>query len=874
MPGTNLTRTEATGRAATVRRVEDYHVELDLTRGDRVFGSRTTVTFSAADGGSTFIDAITDTVRSVTLNGVPLDVAAVSDGVRIQLAGLAEHNVLVVDADALYMNTGEGLHRFVDPVDDEVYLYTQFEVPDARRVFAVFEQPDLKASFRFTVTAPAHWTVVSNSPTPVPSPAPSGGAGAASVWDFEPTPRISGYVTALIAGPYESVTTAHVNSAGRSVPLGVFARKSLMPWVDAEEIFAVTEAGFRFFEAQFGCEYPFAKYDQLFVPEFNAGAMENAGAVTILEGYVFRSKPTQATVERRSITILHELAHMWFGDLVTMRWWDDLWLNESFAEYMSHLAAAEVTDFAHAWTTFASVEKSWAYRQDQLPTTHPIFADISDLADVEVNFDGITYAKGASVLKQLVAWVGQEQFMEGVRRYFAKHAWGNTVLADLMAELEAASGRDLAPWGRAWLETAGVNTLSPEVETDDAGRIVSFAVRQSAVPEHPTLRPHRLAVGIYAHDSSGSLVRTERVELDVDGELTAVPELVGRDRGDLILLNDEDLAYAKVRLDPRSLATATAHLKDIAESLPRALVWGSAWDAARDGETPARDYVRLVLANIAAETDSSVVTTLLRQLATTLDYYVAPAAQASAREGAAGQLWSLVEGAAPGSDSQLQFAKAFSGLAATAEHLDAVEGLLEGTRAVPGLAVDQDLRWEFVASLAAGGRIGVERIQTELDADSTSTGQVAAALARAALPTAEAKEEAWQAIVVRGDLSNAIQQAAVNGFARVHDAGLIAPFAERYFEAVPGIVAGRTHALAQQIVVGLFPARQTDEATLARTDRFLAGLTEEQGALRRTMLENRDGVARALRAQAADGAAGQAAMASPGEPSEVHHAAR
>ena len=854
MPGTNLTRSEARGRAAAIRSVESYHVELDLTRGERTFASRTTVRFSAVEGASTFIDAITDSVRSVTLNGVPLDVAAVSDGVRIQLASLAAENELVVDADALYMNTGEGLHRFVDPADGEVYLYTQFEVPDSRRVFAVFEQPDLKASYRFTVTAPAHWQVISNSPTPEPVPVTGAGgaAGASAVWDFEPTPRLSSYVTALIAGPYESVRETHINAAGREIPLGLFARRSLMPFLDAENLFAITRSGFEFFEAKFGCEYPFAKYDQLFVPEFNAGAMENAGAVTILEGYVFRSKPTQATVERRSITVLHELAHMWFGDLVTMRWWDDLWLNESFAEYMSHLAAAEGTDFRHAWTTFASVEKSWAYRQDQLPTTHPIFADITDLADVEVNFDGITYAKGASVLKQLVSWVGPEHFMEGVRRYFAKHAWGNTVLADLMVELEAASGRDLSAWGRAWLETAGVNTLVPEVETDDAGRILRFAVRQSAVAEHPTLRPHRLAIGFYSRAEGSALVRTHRTELDVDGELTEVPELVGLARPELILLNDDDLAYAKVRLDPASLATATGGLRDIAESLPRALVWGSAWDAARDGDTPARSYVDLVLSNIGAETDSSVVTTLLRQLATTLDYYVAPQArEATARE-AAGRLWALALEAAPGSDSQLQFVKAFAAAASSTEHLDAVDGLLSGGVQVPGLAVDQDLRWELIASLAAGGRADAGLIAAELGRDNTSNGQVAAALAKAARPTAEAKEEAWDAIVVRGDLSNAIQQAAISGFARVHDPALLAPFAERYFDAVPAIVAERTHALAQQIVVGLYPFRQTTEATLERTDAFLAGLTQDQAALRRTMLENRDGVARALRAQAAD----------------------
>ena len=426
------------------------------------------------------------------------------------------------------MNTGEGLHRFVDPVDNEVYLYTQFEVPDSRRMFAVFEQPDLKASFTFTVTAPSHWDVVSNSPTPAPvETTPGEDGGARSVWKFAPTPRLSSYVTALIAGPYQSVRSEVTSAEGRVTPLGVFARKSLMQYLDADNIFELTRQGFEFFEAQFGCPYPFEKYDQLFVPEFNAGAMENAGAVTILEGYVFRSKVTDAQVERRAITVLHELAHMWFGDLVTMRWWNDLWLNESFAEYMSHLAAVENTKFDHAWTTFASVEKSWAYRQDQLPTTHPIFAEINDLQDVEVNFDGITYAKGASVLRQLVAWVGPEEFMAGVREYFAKHAWQNTELSDLMAELEKASGRDLDQWGRLWLETAGVNTLTPELAVDEDGAITSFAILQSATADQPTLRPHRLAVGFYNLNGAGKLERVHREELDVDGERTEVPALAG-----------------------------------------------------------------------------------------------------------------------------------------------------------------------------------------------------------------------------------------------------------------------------------------------------------------------------------------------------------
>ncbi|MDR6508792.1 aminopeptidase N [Arthrobacter oryzae] len=847
----NLTRAEARERADLIS-VESYDVSLDLTRGEKVFGSTTAVKFSARPGSSTFIDAVTHKVHSVMLNGIELDPAEVSDGIRIQLPDLAAENNLLVVAEAPYMNTGEGLHRFVDPVDNEVYLYTQFEVPDSRRMFAVFEQPDLKASFTFTVTAPSHWDVVSNSPTPVPiETIPGEGGGARSVWEFPPTPRLSSYVTALVAGPYQSVRSEVKCADGRVVPLGVFARKSLMQYLDADNIFELTRQGFEFFEAQFGCPYPFEKYDQLFVPEFNAGAMENAGAVTILEGYVFRGKVTGAQIERRAITVLHELAHMWFGDLVTMRWWNDLWLNESFAEYMSHLAAVENTEFDHAWTTFASVEKSWAYRQDQLPTTHPIFAEINDLQDVEVNFDGITYAKGASVLRQLVAWVGPEQFMSGVREYFSKHAWQNTELSDLMVELEKASGRDLDQWGRLWLETAGVNTLTPDVAVDSAGQITSFTIVQSAVAEQPTLRPHRLAVGFY-NITDGRLVRVHREELDVDGERTDVPAVHGLQQPDLILLNDDDLAYAKVRLDAKSLATATAHLKDFHESLPRTLVWGSAWDAARDGESPARGYVELILANIASESDSSVILVQLRQLATTLTYYVAEEHREKTSAAAADTLWDLAGAVPAGSDAQLQFVKSYALLARTDSQLDTVSGLLDGSATLDGLTVDQDLRWELLASLVAGGRAGQERIDAELEGDNTANGQNAAALAAAAIPTAEAKAAAWESIVVKGEFSNALQASAVAGFTRVLDPALLAPYTEKYFDAVPGIVANRTHALAQQIVVGLYPSLQTTQETVDRTDEFLAALPEDSAALRRMMLENRDGVARALRARQAD----------------------
>ncbi|PPK94201.1 aminopeptidase N [Kineococcus xinjiangensis] len=849
MPGENLTRSEARERAALVS-VESYDIDLDLTTGPETFRSRTTVRFRSRPGASTFIDLLSAAVHEVRLNGRALDPAAVSDGTRIALDDLAEDNELLVVADCRYMNTGEGLHRFVDPVDDEVYLYSQFEVADSRRVYAVFEQPDLKATFAFAVTAPAHWTVVSNSATPKAEPLEAG----RSRWTFEPTPRLSSYVTAVIAGPYHAVRSELTSSDGRTIPLSVMCRRSLAQHLDAEEIFDVTRRGFEFFERIFELPYPFGTYDQIFVPEFNAGAMENAGAVTFVESYVFRSKVSEALVERRAITVLHELAHMWFGDLVTMRWWNDLWLNESFAEFASTLAAAEATRWSGAWTTFNSLEKSWALRQDQLPTTHPIVAEINDLEDVEVNFDGITYAKGASVLKQLVAYVGREEFLAGVRAYFRRHAWGNTELADLLTELEATSGRDLKGWAAEWLETAGVATLRPEVEVDADGVITSARVLQQATAEHPHLRTHRMAVGCYDL-VDGQLRRTQRVELDVSGESTELSELVGRRRPDLLLVNDEDLAYAKIRLDEHSLATAVRHLDDFADPLARSLVAAAAWDMTRDGELPARAYVEILTALLAgdgARGDSTVLMVLLRQLATTVQLFTTPEHQEELAARTATTLLEVLRGAPPGSDVQLQLARAFASAARSEEHLAVLRGLLDGSEELSGLVVDTDMRWDLLTGLAAGGAAGEAEIEAELARDRTATGQRAATAARASRPTREAKDEAWREVVERGQLPNALQAAVITGFGRVHDPELLRPYVEPYFAALRRVWAERTNEMAQQIVTGMYPARLVEQELLERTDAWLEAETDAPPALRRLVLENRDAVARSLRARERD----------------------
>ncbi|MBT2456274.1 aminopeptidase N [Streptomyces sp. ISL-86] len=858
MPGTNLTREEAQQRAKLLT-VDSYEVELDLSGAQEggTYPSVTTVRFQSAEAGAeTFIDLVAPAVHEVVLNGKALDVAAVFQDSRIALANLAAGaNELRVVADCAYTNTGEGLHRFVDPVDQQAYLYTQFEVPDARRVFASFEQPDLKATFQFTVTAPEGWTVISNSPTPQPKD---------RVWAFEPTPRISSYITALIVGPYHAVHSSYEGSDGQSVPLGIYCRPSLAEFLDADAIFDVTRQGFDWFQEKFAYDYPFAKYDQLFVPEFNAGAMENAGAVTIRDQYVFRSKVTDAAYEVRAETILHELAHMWFGDLVTMEWWNDLWLNESFATYTSIAcqAYAEGSKWPHAWTTFANSMKTWAYRQDQLPSTHPIMADIRDLDDVLVNFDGITYAKGASVLKQLVAYVGMDEFFKGVQAYFKAHAFGNTRLSDLLGALEETSGRDLTAWSKAWLETAGINILRPELETDEQGVITSFAVRQEApalpvgAKGEPVLRPHRIAVGFYSLDEkSGKLVRQQRVELDIAAAgLTDVPELAGLRRPDVVLLNDDDLSYAKVRLDEESLAFVTGHLGDFEASLPRALCWASAWDMTRDGELATRDYLALVLSGIGKESDIGVVQSLHRQVKLAVDLYADPAWR---EQGLATWTEATLEhlrAAEPGSDHQLAWARAFAATARTEGQLTYLSALLDGKAEIEGLVVDTELRWAFLERLVATGIADEPEIAAELKRDKTAAGERHAATARAARPTAEAKAAAWASVVESSDLPNAVQEAVIGGFVQTDQRELLAPYTAKYFAAVKEVWDTRSHEIAQQIAVGLYPSLLVSQATLGATDAWLAS-AEPNAALRRLVSESRSGIERALKAQAADAAA-------------------
>ncbi|MGI5207786.1 aminopeptidase N [Spirillospora sp. CA-108201] len=839
----NLTRDEARERARLLS-VASYTVDLDLTTGEERFGSTTVVRFGSAEtGASTFIDLHGAVVREVTLNGEALDAGSYdAEKGRIPLPGLAADNELRVVADCAYSRSGEGLHRFVDPVDDSVYLYTQFETADAHRMFTCFDQPDLKAAFELTVKAPQEWEVVTNEA------AETSGGGT---WHFPPTPQVSTYITALVAGPYHVVRDEYRREDGTVIPLGVYCRASLAEHLDADAIVDVTRQGFGYFEKVFGRPYPFSKYDQLFVPEFNAGAMENAGCVTFLEDYVFRSRVTDAAYERRAETILHEMAHMWFGDLVTMRWWDDLWLNESFATYMSVLCQAEATKWKGSWTTFANLEKAWAYRQDQLPSTHPISADIPDIRAVEVNFDGITYAKGASVLKQLVAYVGLDNFLEGVRRYFDRHAWGNTVLTDLLGALEETSGRDLASWSKEWLETAGVNTMRPEYEVDAEGNFSSFTVLQEAKADYPTLRAHRLAIGLYDKTADG-LVRRDRVELDVVGARTEVPQLVGKKRPDLVLVNDDDLTYAKVRLDEHSLKTLIEDIGEVKDSLPRALCWSAAWDMTRDAEMATRDYVRLVVKGIRGVTDISVTQTLLRQARTAVHQYADPQWREEGLALMADTLSELAREAEPGSDLQLAYTLAFTASAVTGEHLAFVQGLLDGSQVLDGLTVDTDLRWALLRRLVTTGKAGEAEIDAEHERDRTAAGERHAAAGKAAIPTPEAKAAAWERIVA-GDLPNAVYRATLGGFVEPDQAALLVPYLDRYFAEVGRVWKEWTSDMSQTFAEVAYPFLVIEQSTVDRTDAYIAE-NDPPAALRRLLSEGRDGVARALRARAKDAA--------------------
>ena len=808
----NLTRTETRRRARHISGVA-YRVQLDLR--DAVdadtFGTRTTITFDATTE-ATWLDFIGADVVSVTLDGdsVPVDY----DGSRIQLVGLGAHNTVVVDARGRYSRSGEGLHRFVDPVDEKVYLYTQYEPADARRVFANFEQPDIKASFAFEVTAPPSWEVLSNQ----------SGTRSDDTVEFEPTLPISTYITAIAAGPYHRAESSWTRG-DLTVPLSALCRASLAEHFDPENIFEITKQGLDFYHDRFDFPYPFGKYDQIFVPEYNLGAMENPGLVTFTESYVFRSAATEAQYEQRANTILHEMAHMWFGDLVTMEWWDDLWLKESFADFMGAFTSAHATRFTDAWVSFANRRKAWAYSQDQLPTTHPIVADIPDLEAAKLNFDGITYAKGASVLKQLAAYVGEDAFFEASRTYFAEFAYGNTTLVDLLAHASAASGRNLDEWAAAWLHTTGVSTLS----------YTGSAIEQTDP------RPHRLAVGLYDADSDGNLVRTHRRELDI----TAASTPVELPSAALTLLNDDDLTYAKIRFDERSLTTIADSLDRIVDPLARGLVWSALWNSTRDAELDPRTYLDIASRFAASETKIAVATSVVANAQYAVETYMAESSGAADRW--LSTCWSELETADPGSDAQIVWLRAVAAAASASDvRSGQIERLVDGTLPIDGLDLDSEQRWMLIRALSALGRTSRSRLDAELETDGTSSGRTAHRAAVAAQPTAEAKAQAWSDLMDSDDLSNDAVDATVAGFRAGGRRDLLAQYDDRYFGSIVDVWSTRSIEIARRLVIGLFP--QQDSTAAAQ--RWLSEHEWAPSSLRRLVIEQTDHLARAIRVRA------------------------
>jgi aminopeptidase N len=844
-----ITRDETSERARLLR-VESYDIELDLTRGEDTFGSVSVITFDCAEpGAATYVDLVAQTVHEITLNGSPVDPATAYTTGRIALTGLADRNELRVVADCGYGSGGSGLQRSVDSADGRVYTFTDFEPANARTAFANFEQPDLKAAFTFHVLVPSEWVVISNQPAPEPVPARPG----TSLWHFPATPRISTYLTAVAAGEYHLLRDSHTTAAGQVIPLGLACRQSVLPYVDAAEILDLTRRGLDYFTGLFGLDYPFAKYDQVFVPD-SLGAMENVGCVTITESALFRSAVTDAIREVRAMVIFHEMSHQWFGDLVTMKWWGDLWLNESFAELAGIQACAEAARFTGAWTTFCAGLKAWGYAQDQLPSTHPVAADVTTLSEAEANFDGISYAKGASVLKQLAAYLGRDKFFAGTRSYFAQHGWGNATLADLLQSLEASSGHNLAEWSKAWLETAGLNTLRPAIAVGDDGRFTEFAVLQEAPETHPTLRAHHIAIGLYNADDDGRLVRTHRVETDIAGPRTTVPALTGLARPDLILLNDDDLTYAMIRFDDRSLRTLTESIGRFADGLARTICWSAVMDMASQAEISVPGFVAVLVSGMASEPAISVLQNVHAAAERLMTATADPAWVPTGKSQLAAEGLRQLQAAGPGTDHQLAWAQLLGWTATTADQLDFVAGLLDGSVSVPGLPVDTELRWSLLRRLAVTGRAGDAEIDAELSRDATDAGRRHAVASKAAIGDAEHKAAAWRWLTESAELGLEEGVEVARAFNAPEHADQLEPYAEQYFRVLPQIWASRKPALRLFVGQALFPYTAASPELLQRVDAFL-GQPDLDPALARVVSEGRDIAEKALRSRSASSSA-------------------
>ncbi|MFH8449877.1 aminopeptidase N [Streptomyces fungicidicus] len=834
-----LTRDEAQNRAQLLD-VHRYTVELDLTTGDETFDSRTLIRFSARTDADTFVEIKPAELRSVTLDGQPLD-AATLDGNRLPLKNLAagEHE-LRVDASMRYSRTGEGMHRFTDPTDGETYVYTQLFLDDVQRVFAAFDQPDLKAVFELGVTAPQHWTVLANGVTE------HTGEG---VWWAAPTPLISTYLVAVAAGPWHSVRTEH-----RGLPFGIHCRRSLAPYLDADadELLDITRACFDRYHEKFEEPYPFDSYDQAFVPEFNAGAMENPGLVTFRDEFVYRSAVTDTERQTRAMVVAHEMAHMWFGDLVTLTWWDDIWLNESFAEYMGYQTLTEATRFTDTWTDFGVTRKPWGYDADQRPSTHPVAPEnVQDTASALLNFDGISYAKGASALRQLVAWLGEKDFLAGINTHFRRHRFGNAGLADFIDSLASATERDVHAWADAWLRTTGVDTLTPEPGNGDN---LYWHLDIGHKGDSGTTRPHRVNIGVYDRDlhEAGRLTLRGRIEADIPAheDIALSP---GGTRPALVVLNDGDLTYTKIRFDAESLDTLRTHLSGLPEPLTRAVVWNALRDAVRDGELPAADFLDIARAHLPHETDLALVQGVLAFASVHIaDRYLTPDRRPAALATLTDLCRDLIRRTEDGDNPGLRLI-AVRQFIEVAAHPDAIAAWLAEGIVPGGPELDPELRWRVLARLAVLGATDEAAIAAELERDPSATGREGAARCRAALPDEDAKARAWDAMFGsddRADLSNYLFTATAQGFWQPEQADLVRPYVSRYFKDAVAVAARRGPAIAEAAGRWAFPVHAVDAETLKLGEKCLRK-ADPIPALRRKLVDQLDDLGRALRVQRA-----------------------
>jgi len=830
-----LSQVDAEARAARVSKT-GYRLALDITPGSATYRGDVTIAFDLTGRGSLFLDYRGKTIERLEANGQVI-AAPEWTGYRLTIPGDALRegaNELHIVYENDYDHSGDGFHQFTDPEDGEEYLYTNFEPYESHRLFPQFDQPDIKASYSLTVTAPSHWELVANSRETGRTEA----GGGRSTWTFETTKPFSTYLFALVAGPYQAFRDQH-----GEIPLGLYCRKSMAKYLDTAELFEITKQGLDFYADFFDFPYPFGKYDQLFVPEFNAGAMENVGCVTHNEFMVYRDPPTENQRRRRAEVVLHEMAHMWFGDLVTMRWWNDLWLNESFATFMSYLSMTSATRFTNGWQDFSTAIKNWAYRQDQLVTTHPIAAVVNDTEETFLNFDGITYGKGASVLKQLVAAIGMEGFREGMRHYFRTHAYSNATLAQFMQSLEAGSGQSLSEWSRAWLETPSLNTLGAQWEADGE-RVTRLALTQTAPEEYPTIRPHTLEIGLL-RDADGSMEITS-IPARITTTEVVIPEAEGKPKPSLVFPNYGDYAYAKVALDAESVAWVKGNIDRVDDTLLRQLLWSSLWNMTRDAQLKAQEFLELVNTRVVREPDITIVESVLGQASLALTRLLPDAWRPEQAHRLFETAWTGLQAAT--GDAQIIWARALVGAAETEADLRFAASLADGERVVEGLTIDQDMRWSLATKFVAYGLEGAEaRLAAEVERDASDRGSRAKIAAEVSRPEAGAKAEAWNKFLGDGFGSFHLTRAAMGGFNWPHQRELLAPYYDRFFAEAPGAFTRDENAFAEAYFLTLFPRYRVDEETMARADRLMAEHGANSPLLTRLVKEANDELARALR---------------------------